>query len=191
MLGFIHSTKAYRLNLTVTYPTEHFLLDTNSPYLHMNGIPVLYTSTTNHEDVTVTEYYDGGDDSEDDAEDDAEDDGGDDGGDVGEDDTVTVAASADMLVQQDLLIIAAFLTAKTSVVNAESYTVSYNIEWHEFPYGVDGGHSYNMTGEETIQIKTSEVSIVYSTSDENTPCNIVQIQEYITMNVSVTLPEVS
>ena len=43
----------------------------------------------------------------------------------------------------------------------------------------------------SVGSKTPQLSIELSTSDEHTPGSIIQLQEVISLNVSVTLPEVS
>ena len=43
----------------------------------------------------------------------------------------------------------------------------------------------------SVRSKTPQLSIGLSTSDEYTPGSIVQLQEIIELNVSITLPEVS
>ena len=101
-----------------------------------------------------------------------------------------VTARTDMLVPEEDLVATLTLTARSNVENANSYTVPYTLDWHNLPYGMDGGRFYDTSGEEFLLIKTSQLSMDYTTSDENTPSGIVQIQEQISVNVSVILPEV-
>lgn len=101
-----------------------------------------------------------------------------------------VTARTDMLVPEEDLVATLTLTARSNVENANSYTVPYTLDWHNLPYGMNGGRFYDTSGEEFLLIKTSQLSMDYTTSDENTPSGIVQIQEQISVNVSVILPEV-
>lgn len=89
------------------------------------------------------------------------------------------------------LIAAITLTALNTVENANSYVVPHTLDWHNLPYGLEGGRYYNTSGDHSIPIKTSQLSVDFITSDGNTPGNIVQLQEQISVNVTVTLPEVS
>ena len=41
-----------------------------------------------------------------------------------------------------------------------------------------------------MESKVPQLSMFFVTSDENTPSNIIQVDEYISLNISVTLPEV-
>ena len=42
----------------------------------------------------------------------------------------------------------------------------------------------------SMESKIPKLSMSFTTSDENTPSNIIQLDEYISVNVSITLPEV-
>ena len=42
----------------------------------------------------------------------------------------------------------------------------------------------------SVESNTPQLSMVFSTSDSNTPGNIIQLEELVSVNVSVTLPEV-
>lgn len=158
LFGIIHfTTTGYRLNLTVTYPTEYFSLDTNdteSVRLYINGVLQENSSTVNPENGTIL-------------------------------------CSTNMLDPQVWLIAAITLTALNTVENANSYVVPHTLDWHNLPYGLEGGRYYNTSGDHSIPIKTSQLSVDFITSDGNTPGNIVQLQEQISVNVTVTLPEVS
>ena len=150
------SPTAYRLNLTVTYPTKYFLIDTNytdSVRLILNGILQPNSSTVDP-------------------------------------DNGAVIFSTDVLEPREFLVATMSIVAKNNVENADSYTIPHTLDWSNLPYGFDGGRFYNRSGELAIPIKTTQLSKVYTTSDENTPGNIVQTQEQIGLNVSVTLPEV-
>lgn len=41
-----------------------------------------------------------------------------------------------------------------------------------------------------METKIPQLSMAYTTSDENTPDSIIQMQERISLNVSIILPEV-
>ena len=43
----------------------------------------------------------------------------------------------------------------------------------------------------SVESKSLQLSMTYTTSDENTPDNIIQMEEQISMTVTVTLPEVA
>ena len=101
-----------------------------------------------------------------------------------------VTANTTMLEPEVDLVATLTLTARNNVENSDSYAVPYTLDWHNLPYGMDGGRFYDRNGEEALIIKSSELSMEYTTSDENTPGDIVQIQEQISINVSVILPEV-
>lgn len=145
---------AYRVKLTVPFPPEYFILDSNNTFLYING--ALQPGS-----VTV---------------------------DAG---SSTVTAGTDILVSDDDLVAIFTLIASNNVENSDNYTIPYSLEWHSLPYGADGGRHYSTSGERNVTIKSSELSMDYSTSDDNTPGAIVQIQEMMSVNVSVILPEVS
>lgn len=42
----------------------------------------------------------------------------------------------------------------------------------------------------SMESKIPKLSMSFTTSDENTLSNIIQLEEYISLNVSITLPEV-
>ena len=105
-------------------------------------------------------------------------------------DSGIIVFNADMLNPREFFVVVVSLTATNSVENANSYTVPHTLDWHNLPYGLEGGRFYNATGERMVPIKTTQLSMVYTTSDENTPGDVVQVQEQISVNVSITLPEV-
>ena len=42
----------------------------------------------------------------------------------------------------------------------------------------------------SVAAKSPQLSIDFTTSDENTPESMIQLNEVVSMNISVTLPEV-
>ena len=158
VLAVIHSSvTAYRLNLTVDYPTDYFFINpnnTNAVQLYINGVLQSNSTDIDHENGTVV-------------------------------------FRTDSLASRQVFVIVTILTVTNNVENAQSYIVPHYLDWHNLPYGLEGGRNYNVSGEQIIPIKTFQLSMAYSTSDKNTPGNMVQLQEYISVNVSVTIPEVS
>ena len=158
VLAVIHSSiTAYRLNLTVDYPTEYFFINPNNTdavLLYKNGVLQSNSTDIDHENGSVV-------------------------------------FQTNSLAAREVFVIVLTLTVTNRVENAQSYIVPHYLDWHNLPYGLEGGRNYNASGEQTIPIKSFQLSMVYTTSDENTPNNIIQLQEYISVNISVTLPEVS
>lgn len=103
----------------------------------------------------------------------------------------TIVFSTDELNNGQFFVAVVTFTVTNSVESAQSYDVPHLLDWHNLPYDLDGGRYYNKSGEQTITIRSSQLSMVYITSNEHTPGNVVQLQEYISVNVSITLPEVS
>ena len=157
VLAVIHSSvTAYRLNLTVDYPTEYFFINsnnTNAVQLYKNGILQPNSTDIDHENGTVV-------------------------------------FRTDSLASRQVFVVVIILTVTNNVENDQSYIVPHYLDWHNLPYGLEGGRNYNVSGEQIIPIKRFQLSMAYSTSDENTPGNVVQLQEYLSVNVSVTIPEV-
>lgn len=158
ILAVVHSSvTAYRVNLTMNYPTEYFFINSNNTdavRLFKNGILQSNSTDIDHESGTVV-------------------------------------FQTDSLASRQVFVAFVILMVTNSVENAQSYIVPHYLDWHNLPYGLEGGRNYSASGEQTIPIKSFQLSMVYTTSDENTPGNIIQLQEYISVNVSVTLPEVS
>lgn len=105
-------------------------------------------------------------------------------------DSGIIVFNADMLNPREFFVVVVSLTATNSVENANSYTVAHTLDWHNLPYGLEDGRFYNTTGERMVPIRTTQLLMVYTTSDENTPSDMVQVQEQISANISITLPEV-
>ena len=159
VLAVIHSSPtAYRLNLTVDYPTEYLFINTSD----VDAAVLLYIDGILQSNSTDVEHENG-----------------------------SVVFRTDSLAPGEVLVGVVTLTVTNNVENARSYIIPHYLEWHNLPYGLEGGRTYNTSGEQTLSIKTSQLSMVYTTSDENTPGNMIQLQEYISVNVSVTIPEVS
>ena len=108
-----------------------------------------------------------------------------------DDENGTIVFRTDSLASREVFVAVLILIVKNNVENAQRYSVPHYLDWHNLPYGLEGGRNYSASGEQIIPIKTFQLSMVYSTSDENTPGNMVQLQEYINVNVSVTIPEAS
>ena len=159
VLAVIHSSvTAYRVNLTMDYPTEYFFINpntTNAVQLYKNGI----LQSNNSADI--------------------------------DDENGTVVFRTDSLASREVFVAVLILTVTNNVENAQSYIIPHYLDWHNLPYGLEGGRNYSTSGEQVIPIKIFQLSMIYSTSDENTPGNVVQLQEYLNVNVSVTIPEAS
>jgi hypothetical protein len=159
VLVVVHSSvTAYRVNLTMDYPTEYFFINPNTTdavQLYKDGI--LQPNSTADID----------------------------------DENGIVVFRTDSLASRQVFVPVLTLTVKNNVENAQSYTVPHYLEWYNLPYGLEGGRNYSASGEQIIPIKSFQLSMEYSTFDENTPGNMVQLQEYISVNVSVTIPEAS
>lgn len=153
----VHSSPtAYRLNFTVTYPTQYFYVDSNDTdalRLFVNGDLQPNSSTVDP-------------------------------------DSGIIVFNTNMLNPREFFVVIVSLTATNSVKNANNYAILHTLDWHNLPYGLEGGRFYNTTGERTVTIKTTQLLMIYTTSDENTPGDMVQVQEQISINVSITLPEV-
>ena len=108
-----------------------------------------------------------------------------------DDENGTIVFRTDSLASREVFVAVLILTVKNNVENAQRYSVPHYLDWHNLPYGLEGGRNYSASGKQIIPIKTFQLSMVYSTSDENTPGNMVQLQEYINVNVSVAIPEAS
>ena len=158
VLAVFHSSvTAYRLNLTMDYPTEYFFIDTNNT----NAVQ-LYKNLILQSNRTEIDHENG-----------------------------TVVFRTDSLASRETFIGVVMLRVRNNVMNAQNYTVPHYLDWHNLPYGLEGGRHYNTSGKQIIPIKRFQLSMAYSTSDDNTPGNMVQLQEYISVNVTVTIPEVS
>ena len=151
----VHSSlTAYRVNLTVTYPTEYFYVnisDVDAVLLYKDG-----TVQSNSIDIQ----------------------------------NGTFVFRTDSLAAFEVLVAVATLIVTNDVANAASYVVPHYLDWHNLPYGLEGGRNYNVSGEQIVPIKAFQLSMAYTTSDENTQGNMVQLQEYVSVNVTVTVPEV-
>ena len=85
----------------------------------------------------------------------------------------------------------AYFKLTNTVESSNVYTIPHLLEWHNLPYeAANSGREYSTTGDHTIAIKTTQLSMDYMTSDTRTPDENVQIGEYVYMNVTIVLPEV-
>ncbi len=151
-------TSAFRLNLTVMYPTEYLYLndgDVNSTLLILNGGTRLFSVSP---DTTAG----------------------------------TVTYSTDKLQATDTLEVTTVFKLTQNIVNGQVYNVDHLLDWHNLPYELPAeGRYYNTNGSQEIQIAGSQLSLSFTTSDENTPTSYLQLQEFVFFNVTVTPPEVS
>ena len=152
-------THGYRLNLTVTYPTEYFYLNesnANSTLFFLNGGTQLFNVTVNST--------------------------------AGE-----VVFSLDEFGATDTLEVTTVFILTNSVRNRQLYNLDHVLDWHNLPYELPAeGRYYTTSRTQLIFIASSQLVLDITTSaDENTLNDFVQLQEYLYMNLTITLPEVS
>lgn len=106
-------------------------------------------------------------------------------------DSGTVIFSIEKLGATDTLQSIIVFTLEQNIVNSQIYTVKHLLEWHNLPYELPAeGRHYNTTGIQSIQIASSQLTLSYTTSNEDTPANNVQLQEYVYLNLTIIPPEV-
>lgn len=154
------TTSGFRVNLTVTYPTEYLSLnesDMDSTILihNINGTNRLYSISIDTVDGTIV-------------------------------------FSIDELEGTDTLEATMIFSLTNSVENIQSYVVPHQLDWHNLPYELPAdGRYYTTSGSQTVQIASSQLTLLYSTSNTDTLTNKVQLQEFIYLNITVVPPEVS
>ena len=102
------------------------------------------------------------------------------------------------------------LILRNGVRSGERYEINFEAEWNSLPYGYVGGRSYNSIGKITIYIPVgyireiayshsgtitapindTDISLSYFTSNPLTPDLDLQVQEVISINVTIFFPEV-
>lgn len=82
------------------------------------------------------------------------------------------------------------LTLESQVHSDTEYEVPFDVIWHSLPYGYDGGRNYSYSGVLTLSTYDLRIEFSHVTSNPLTPGAILQVQEQILANITVTFPEV-
>ena len=71
------------------------------------------------------------------------------------------------------------------------YQVLFDVVWHSLPYDYEGGRAYSHSGVLVLSTLDFRSSLSFITSNPFTPGTLVQAQEQIFVNITVTFPEVA
>lgn len=82
------------------------------------------------------------------------------------------------------------LTLTNNVVSRSDYTVYFTAVWHSLPPGYEGGRSYSDDGEIQFTIDDLQIGMTFTTSNPLTPDDDLQFQEQVSVNITITFPEV-
>ena len=103
-----------------------------------------------------------------------------------------VVFSVDELGATDTLEATTVFTLTNGVRNRQFYNLDHVLDWHNLPYELPAeGRYYTTSRTQRIFIASSRLMLDFTTSDENTLNDFVQLQEYVYMNLTIVLPEVS
>ena len=88
------------------------------------------------------------------------------------------------------VITAVQLILTNNIRSSSSYILTYEVDWNSLSYGLEGGRSYNYTA--TIRVPTPDISLFlsYLTSDPFTTDPDIQVQEVVSINITILFPEV-
>ena len=82
------------------------------------------------------------------------------------------------------------LILTNNVKSRAVYMVPFTAVWHSLPYDYEGGRAYSDDGQISFTIADLQLGTTFSTSNPLTPDDEVQFQEQVSINVTITFPEV-
>lgn len=102
----------------------------------------------------------------------------------------SVPYDRDEKVVEDTLETVLVLILQDTVQSDTQYQVSFDVVWHSLPYDYEGGRNYSYSGVLVLSTRDVLVSVTHTTSNPLTLGTLLQVQEQIFSNITVTLPEV-